>query len=300
MHVIEMDRVGKRFGATHALRGIDLRVEPGERVAVLGPNGAGKTTAIEIMLGLQDPSEGRVRLFGGRPDGREVRARVGAMLQASGVPENLTVREVVRLFRRLYPHALPSAELIARADLVDKADAQVRSMSGGQKQRLSFALALAGDPDLLFLDEPTSAMDVEARRTFWDQVRELSELGKTVLFTTHALDEVEEVATRVVVVHRGRILIEGSPAEIKGRVAAKTLRMRTDASLARLSALPGVRSATRVHDHVELVGADPEGWLATLFAERRSVVDLSVVDADLETAFVRLTRAGGTVGEVAA
>ncbi len=294
MHVVEMKQVGKRFGTFQALAGVDLHVDVGERVCILGPNGAGKTTTIELMLGMIVPSEGSVRLFGGEPTSREARSRVGAMLQSSGVPEALTVREVIRLYRHFYRNALPTAELIARSDLTARANAQVRTLSGGQKQRLSFALALAGDPDLLFLDEPTSAMDVEARRAFWRQIRQLSDDGKTMLFTTHNLEEAEDVATRIVVIHRGTVLAQGTPAQIKARVASKSARLRTDAPGKWLAGLPGVRSVDHSDGYVTLLGSEPESWLAEFFAEGHSVDDLTVTDADLETAFVSLTSDSGT------
>jgi ABC-2 type transport system ATP-binding protein len=292
MSVIETEGVTKRYGSVEAVRGLDLRVEAGEVVCVLGPNGAGKTTAIQMMLGLREPSEGRVRLFGLPPRSREARSRVGVMLQESGVPTTLTVGELVRLFGSYYPYTLPAGEILDRADLGEKRDTQVRRLSGGQKQRLYFALALAGDPDLIFLDEPTVGMDVEARRGFWEQVREFAELGKTILFSTHYLAEADAVAGRIVVIHEGRVIAEGAPRDIKRIVADKTVRMRTDATLAELRARAEVQRAEQANGHTVVYTDAPERLLESLFREGREVRELTVTDTELEAAFVSLTRTG--------
>lgn len=290
METICMQGVIKRYGSTEALKGVDLQVQQGEIVSVLGPNGAGKTTAIAIMLGLREATSGEVSLFGMPPDSRTARSRVGAMLQESGVPDTLTVRELLGLFRRYYPYGLPVEELLDRADLREKQNAQVRSLSGGQKQRLYFALAIAGDPDLVFLDEPTTAMDVETRRAFWEQVRGFAELGKTILFSTHHLEEADDVATRIVVIHEGRVIAQGTPREIKRLVADKTVRLKTDAPFDALRTANGVQHAERSNGHVVVYTHEPEALLASLFAQGCSVEDLTVTDTDLEAAFVSLTR----------
>jgi ABC-2 type transport system ATP-binding protein len=289
MNIIEMQRVTKRYGKTEALRGLDLSVSSGEIVCFLGPNGAGKTTAIHVMLGLRRPSSGEVRLFGRHPQSREARGRVGVMLQESGVPTNLTVEELVRLFRRYYPYTLPLDELLSRAHLDEKRREQVRKLSGGQKQRLYFALALAGDPDVIFLDEPTAAMDVETRRAFWEQVRGFADLGKTVLFSTHYLEEADAVASRIVVIHEGRVIAEGSPREIKRVVAEKTARFKTEVPVEVLRGYAGVKRAETVEGHAVVYTNEPEGLLARLFREGHRVEDLTVTDTELEAAFVSLT-----------
>jgi ABC-2 type transport system ATP-binding protein len=294
MDVIEIDGVGKRYGGTTALRDFDLRVAPGEVVGILGPNGAGKTTAIQVMLGLRTPSEGSVRLFGMPSASRGARSRVGAMLQESGVPDTLTVEELVRLFSSYYPFTLPLDEILRRADLLAKRSAQARTLSGGQRQRLHFALALTGDPDLLFLDEPTVGMDVEARRGFWEQVREFADLGKTILFSTHHLEEADAVARRIVVIHQGRVIAEGTPREIKRIVADKTVRLVTDAPLEEIRAHASVQRAERSNAHTVVFTDAPERLLQDLFRDGRSVRDLSVVDTDLEAAFVSLTGPGAS------
>ena len=300
MDVIVATNIRKRYGPVEAVAGIDLTVAAGEIVAVLGPNGAGKTTTIEILLGLRHPSTGQVRVFGQRPDAPQVRARVGAMLQDADAPESLTVAELVGLVGRYYPYALPVAEVLSRAGLERRGGARVGGLSGGQRQRLSFALAICGDPDLLFLDEPTVALDVEARRAFWEQVRGLAALGKTILFSTHYLAEADAFADRVVVIHQGRVLTGGPPAAIKALVAAKTVRLATDLPLAEVRGIDGV-------EHAELdpgrpggppVGLErlvvqssaPERLLSELLSRGAALEDLTVVDTDLEAAFVRLTQ----------
>jgi ABC-2 type transport system ATP-binding protein len=292
--VIEMRGVEKRYGDVVALAGVDLAVAPGEVVGFLGPNGAGKTTSIRVMLGLTRPTAGEARLFGGAPERREARGRVGVMLQESGVPTTLRVRELVTLFGRYYPYALPVDEVLARAGLEDKALALVSTLSGGQRQRLYFALAIVGDPDLLFLDEPTVALDVEGRRAFWQQVVGFAELGKTVLFTTHHLSEADAVARRLVVIDKGRIIAEGTPSEVKRRVADRTVRFRSDVPASALAGRPGVQRVDLEPGGLTAVyTSEPERLLRELFAQGTELRDLTVTDADLEAAFVALTRREG-------
>lgn len=289
MKAIELQQVSKNYGKVEALRQVNLSVEPGEVVAFLGPNGAGKTTAIGIMLGLKDPSSGQVHLFGQSPSSAIVRARVGVMLQESGVPENLRVEELVELFSRYYPYTLPLSEVLERADLLEKRKALVRQLSGGQRQRLYFALAIVGDPDLIFLDEPTVSMDVESRRAFWEQVKGFAQLGKTILFSTHYLEEADAFANRVVVMHRGQVLKDGTPSEIKSLVAAKTVRLLCDLSPQQAAGYAGVTRAEQHNGHLVVYSNHPERFLAQLFAENRPITDLTVKDTDLEAAFIRLT-----------
>jgi len=229
--VVEIQGARKRYGHVEALRGLDLVVGPGEVVAMLGPNGAGKTTAISLMLGLRRPSAGRVRLFGLDPGHRRARSRCGVMLQESGVPSMLTVRELVDLFRAYYPRPLPTERAITLAGLEDKAGARVGTLSGGQRQRLYFALAVCGDPEVLVLDEPTVGMDVEARHAFLDAIRRLADARRTIVLTTHYLEEADALARRVVVIDHGVVIADATPAEIKARIPSRRVNFRTTPGL---------------------------------------------------------------------
>jgi ABC-2 type transport system ATP-binding protein len=213
MTVLEMHDVHKHYRGAIALDGLDLAVERGEIVAVLGPNGAGKTTAFELFLGLVRPTSGSVSVLGRAPGG-PVRGRVGAMLQSAGLPEQVTVRELVRLVGRSYPRALATDDVLARTALTRRADRTVTTLSGGERQRLLLALALVGAPEVLLLDEPTAAMDVASRRTFWDQARASVADGVTILFATHDLTEAATVADRVLVVSAGRLVADTTADEL--------------------------------------------------------------------------------------
>ncbi len=289
MNVVEMQGVTKRYGTVEALRGIDLQVQPGEVVGFLGPNGAGKTTAISIMLGLRTATSGTIRLRGTSPFDPAAKACTGVMLQESGVPETLRVQEVVKLFQSYYPYTLPTNEIIERAGLTEKRHSIIAKLSGGQKQRLYFALALAGDPDLLFLDEPTVGMDVETRMRFWEQVRGFAAAGKTILFSTHYLEEADALANRIVVINKGQIIAQGTPREIKALTADTYVRMRTNIPVERLQTYPGVRRITTDNDYVTIATSEPEKLLRHMFREDWHVTDLQVQPADLETAFLNLT-----------
>ena len=292
---VELHNAVKTFGTVQALQGITLAVQPGETVALLGPNGAGKTTAISLMLGLRAPTSGSARLFGRDPRDPASRTRIGVMLQELGVPDTLKVREVTELFRRLYPRPMEVRSALHIAQLDDKANALVATLSGGQKQRLYFALAVVGNPDLLFLDEPTAALDVEARRAFWDQIGGMVSAGKTIVLTTHHLDEADALADRIVVINHGQIVADGTPSAIKAKVGAKRVRFSAaGVDLARLALLPGVQRAAHVADLIEVYTLQPEALLATLFAQDVAIQDLEVVGAGLEDAFLSLTAHGGS------
>ncbi len=291
--VVEMEGIVKDFGALRALSGLDFRVAAGEVVAFLGPNGAGKTTAISVMLGLRKPSRGTVRLLGSHPGDPRVRSKIGVMLQESGIPGELRVREVIDLFRSYYPRPLPTDEIIEKANLGEKQRALVKSLSGGQRQRLYFALAISGNPEVLFLDEPTVGLDVDSRRSFWTQVRGAVEAGKTVILTTHYLEEADALADRIVVIDQGTVIVEGTAASIKSRVARKRMHFDTDTPLR-----PGLlddlsTSQLEVSGRtVDLLSPEPEAVLRQVFGAGYEVSNLEVVGADLEEAFLEIT--GGT------
>lgn len=215
----QFTRVTKRYGDIEALRGLDLTIRPGELVALLGANGAGKTTAVRALLGLSEPTSGEVRVFGGNPRDAKSRTRIAAMLQTARVPETLRVREHIDLFSSYYPHPRPIAEVIEAAGLQGLERRKFGELSGGQQKRVLFAIALCGNPDLLVLDEPTVGLDVEARRALWKQIRAFVATGRSVLLTTHYLAEAEALASRVVVIHKGVAMAEGTPQEIKGDAA---------------------------------------------------------------------------------
>jgi ABC-2 type transport system ATP-binding protein len=216
---VQFTRVIKNYGPVEALRGLDLDIRPGELVALLGANGAGKTTAVRTLLGLSKPTSGEVRVFGLDPRDAANRVRTGAMLQVARVPETLKVREHIHLFSSYYPNPMPMAEVIEAAGLQGLEKRKFGELSGGQQKRVLFALALCGNPELLVLDEPTVGLDVEARRALWKQIRAFIARGRSVLLTTHYLAEAEALASRVVVIHKGTVVKEGSPSQIKGDAA---------------------------------------------------------------------------------
>jgi ABC-2 type transport system ATP-binding protein len=287
---IQLVRVAKLFGSVKALDDVSVSVQQGEVVAMLGPNGAGKTTAVSIMLGLRRPTHGTARLFGADPRHPAARLRLGAMLQDSGVPVMLTVREIVELFAALYHRPIAPSEAIEAAQLGDKRNARVATLSGGQRQRLYFAVAIVGDPDVLFLDEPTVGLDTEARRAFWEQIARLTARGKTILLTTHYLEEADALANRIIVINRGSIVAEGSPSAIKARVGGRDLRFTADGlSHEWLAALPGVQRVSRTGSTWNLLTAEPERALRDIFATGADISGLEVQGARLEEAVLALT-----------
>jgi ABC-2 type transport system ATP-binding protein len=279
----------KKYGSVEALKGVSLDIELGDVVAMLGPNGAGKTTSISLLLGLRKPTSGKAVLFGMDPTDVSARSRVGVMLQESGVPQMLKVSEIVDLFRSYYPNPLPRERAIAMAGLEEKANSLVKELSGGQRQRLYFALAVCGNPDVLFLDEPTVGMDVEGRRSFIERIAEFAHMGKTVVLTTHYLEEADQLARRVIVIDRGVVIADAPPAEIKSRVAGKRVRFVAPALDEKdLQGLPV--SAVTIKDHsVQLLTNQPEAVLRELFQRGVQIAELEVSGADLEDAFIALT-----------
>jgi len=288
--VAELRNLTKRYGRTTALDNLSLTLHPGEIVALLGPNGAGKSTAVRLLLGLTAPTSGAARVFGRDPRDPSTRTRIGAMLQVGNAPEMLKVREHIDLFRSYYPAPMPVAELVRIARLGGIMDKQLGTLSGGQKQRLLFALALAGDPGVIFLDEPTTGMDIETRRALWAEVRSLSARGKTVLLTTHYLEEADALATRVIVIDKGRILRQGTPSEIKQTGHARTIRCKTSLPLETLLTLPGVLTATtNIHTGLTTLKANAvEQLLRQLLLLDETLSDLEVLTPALEDAFLAL------------
>ncbi|HZN70813.1 MAG TPA: ABC transporter ATP-binding protein [Micromonosporaceae bacterium] len=289
---VELRDAVKTFGSVVAVDGVSLAIQPGEIVALLGPNGAGKTTTIDMLLGLSRPTSGSVTVFGMSPRRAVARGMVSAVLQNGGLLDDYTVAETVRLMTALFASGRTVAELLDRAGIADRAGRRVGALSGGERQRLRFAMALAPDPDLLILDEPTTGMDVEGRRDFWAAIRADAAAGRTVIFATHYLAEADEYADRVVFVRRGRIVADGTPAEIKslgtGRVVRATLPGR---SYGDLGSVPGARSIEQRGDTV-IVHADDSDAVARYLLIATDAHDVEITSRNIEDAFLALTSGG--------
>jgi ABC-2 type transport system ATP-binding protein len=290
---VHFSGVVHRYRSVVALDHVDLEVARGETLALLGPNGAGKSTAISLLLGLQRAQEGTVSVLGTDPRAAMVSGKVGAMLQVgagSGLPHGVKVGELVTMTSRLYRRPACVERTLARAGLTDLADRQTQRLSGGQAQRVRFALAIAGNPDLVFLDEPTVAMDVEGRRTFWAMMRGFAGEGRTVVFATHHLDEADAVADRIVVLRKGTVVANGAPSTIKATVATRRVRfVATGADQARLCELDGVHAASVRGSEVVLDSLDADATVRALVVSGLAFSDLEVTGADLEQAFLALT-----------
>jgi ABC-2 type transport system ATP-binding protein len=268
---------------------MDLAVGAGEILALLGPNGAGKTTAVKLLLGLLDPDGGAVRVFGKDPREPRGRERSGAMLQVARVPETLRVREHIDLFSSYYPRPLSIAETLEAAGVRELANRKFGELSGGEKQRALFALALCGNPDLLFLDEPTVGMDVEARRGMWKHIRALAARGKSVLLTTHYLEEAEALAGRIVVLHRGRVIENGTAAEIKSRVAGQVVRCRTRLAIDDLMRFAHVSDVQREGGVTQISTSSSDDVLRQLILADPEARGIELKSSGLEEAFLALT-----------
>ena len=288
--VASLESVNKNYGDVRALRAVNFQVRAGEVVALLGPNGAGKTTAVKLLLGLMPPNAGRVRVFGADPTNPENRIRTGAMLQVGRVPETLRVREHIDLFSAYYQKPMAAKEVLAAAGLEKLSNRIYGELSGGQKQRVLFALAICGDPDLLFLDEPTVGLDVEARRLLWDEIRHLISRGKTVLLTTHYLQEADALADRIAVINKGEIIAEGTPAEIKAMTSGKKIRCITSLSMSALRQIPGVKEVKEDREAVEIHAAEAERVVRELLTRDATLSGLEISTAGLEEAFLALTQ----------
>jgi len=277
-------------GPVRAVRGVDVAIARGETVALLGPNGAGKSTTIDMILGLAHPDAGEVTVLGGSPALAVKRGLIGAMLQTGALIRNLSVRELVAMTAALYPRPLGVDEVLELVGLEDVATRRTQKLSGGETQRARFAIALVGDPELLILDEPTVAMDVEARRAFWSVMRAQAAGGRTVLFATHYLEEADANADRAVLLARGRVVADGPTTEIKSRVGTRTIRATLPQTpTAELEALDGVSSAERHGDAVSLVCSDSDAAIRALLLAHPQARDIEITGAGLEDAFVHLT-----------
>ncbi|MBF4562565.1 ABC transporter ATP-binding protein [Microbacterium sp. VKM Ac-2870] len=294
--ILAVDAAGlqKSFGTVRAVENVDLRVHPGEIVAFLGPNGAGKTTTIDMLLGLSDPDGGAVRVFGESPRAAISHGLVSAVLQTGGLLKDITVRETLALTASLFADTRPVEEVMQRAGITEIADRRVGLCSGGQQQRLRFAMALLSDPGLLILDEPTTGMDVEGRRAFWNAIRTDAARGRTVLFATHYLDEADEYADRIVLMSRGRIVADGSTSEIKNLVSGRIVRATLPgADPARLAALPGVDDVEFAGDRVTIHTKDSDAVARHLLTET-AARDVEITAQNLESVFLALTSEGAS------
>jgi ABC-2 type transport system ATP-binding protein len=294
--IATLDGVTRRYGQLTAVDSLSLGIQPGQTVALLGPNGAGKSTTVELLLGLTNPDAGEVRLCGGPPADAVAAGRVGAMLQDAGLPQGAKVAELVDLVRRLYPEPLSLQDTLRLADLEDVANRRVERLSGGQRQRVRLALAVAGNPELLVLDEPTAALDVDARRTFWHRVRGYVSAGRTVLFATHRLEEADAVADRVVVIASGRLLADGTPDQVKAQAAGRsTVSVAADGpSRELLENLPAVETVRQDRGRLTLSTSDPDATVRALLQQAPHTQGLEVTRAGMEEAFLHLTQQGGT------
>jgi ABC-2 type transport system ATP-binding protein len=296
---IEIRGLTKSFtspsGVIRAVDGIDVAIERGETVALLGPNGAGKSTTLDMLLGLTQPDAGSVRLFGATPSEAIDTGAIGAMLQTGSLIRDVTVRELVTTMASLFPSALDTDEVLERVAIAHLAGRRTERLSGGETQRVRLAIALVSDPELLILDEPTVAMDVEGRRAFWAAMRDFAGRGKTVVFATHYLEEADDYADRAVLMAAGRVVADGPTTEIKARVGRRVIRATLPlVSVDELESLPGVALAELRGDGVVLRCSDSDLALRALLAEYPDARDIEVKGADLEDAFVELTRNGGS------
>jgi ABC-2 type transport system ATP-binding protein len=287
---IRLSGLTKAFGSLIAVDDVDLTISPGEVVALLGPNGAGKSTTIDLLLGLARPTAGTAELFGEDPRQAIVTGRVGAMLQGGALLPTTTVRESVALIHALHKHPLSVDEAMERAGVTDLARQKVASLSGGQLQRARFAVAVVSNPDLLVLDEPTAAMDVAARHSFWASMREFTDQGKTVVFATHYLDEADAFSDRIVIMNSGRVIADGTPSEVKSVVSGRTVSFTIDAAdSAHFDELPGVATADIRGSRVSLHTEDSDVTLRALLREYPAATDIEIVSRTMDDAFMALT-----------
>jgi ABC-2 type transport system ATP-binding protein len=284
----------KTYGNLTALDGVDLSLHGGEVLALLGANGAGKSTAIALLLGLRSPDTGTAELFGQSPGLVGVRRRIGVMLQSAGIPDNVKVAELLNLTRSYYPAPRSVADCVALASLEGLLDRRYGRLSGGQQRRVQFALAICGNPEVLFLDEPTTGLDIDARQRMWATIRELVAAGTGVLLTTHYLEEAEALAQRVVVLHRGRVAAAGAMQEVRAHVSQRRIRCLSALDAVHVAQWPGVRSAVRGHDgnpaRIEVIADAVEPVLRRMLTEDAALSDLDIQRAGLADAFLELTR----------
>ncbi|MGI9006580.1 MAG: ABC transporter ATP-binding protein [Streptosporangiaceae bacterium] len=290
---IDLRGVHKKFGEVHAVRGVTLGIEPGEIVALLGPNGAGKTSTIDMILGLSSPTTGDVAVYGMAPRQAISLGLISAVMQTGGLLRELTVAETIRYTASLFTRSEPAVDVLRRAGIADLADRLVGKCSGGEQQRLRFAMALVCDPELLVLDEPTTGMDVEGRREFWASIREDAENGRTVLFATHYLEEADAYAGRIILLRQGSVVADGTAAQIKALTAGRTVRATLpDADEAALAGLPGA-DGVEIRGDTVIIRASDSDAVARHLLTRTPSRDIEIIPRGIEDAFIALTSSEG-------
>jgi ABC-2 type transport system ATP-binding protein len=288
--VVSFENVSKYYGRLRAVDGLTLDLRAGETTALLGPNGAGKSTSLDMLLALRKPTSGKIQMFGSDPYHAVKSGRVGAMLQSGGLMPEVTVRELVTLVTGLHPRPEPVETTLKRAGIAEFADQRVDRLSGGQTQRVRFALAICGQSELIVLDEPTTAMDVETRRLFWSSMKQEVAGGRTLLFATHYLEEADQAADRILVINRGRLLADGTPAEIKARAGAKRISFRLDrVDEPFLLGLPGLVNLEIRHDVVQIQSSDSDATLYAILDAGYRPREIEVGSLGLEQAFLAIT-----------
>ncbi|WP_158548508.1 ABC transporter ATP-binding protein [Parvularcula marina] len=291
---IEAQGLVRTYGAKRALDGVDLTIPAaGGITAILGPNGAGKTTFVSCALGLVPLSKGRLRIFGGKPGTLANKRRIGAMLQDSDLPALLTAREHITLFSSYYPNPMGTEELLELCEITPFADKLYKKLSGGQKRRVQFALAVVGQPELIFLDEPTTGLDIDARRVLWKTIRRLTETGSSVILTTHYLEEADALADRIIVFNEGQVIADAPTDEIRNAVGGAVIQCVTGISEADILAMPAVLSVGQSGRFTDIMSSDAPATLRVLLAADPSLTDLTVKKPTLEDAFLDLTRPKG-------
>jgi ABC-2 type transport system ATP-binding protein len=292
---IRVSGLHKHYGEVRAVDGVSMAIAPGEVVAFLGPNGAGKSTTVDMILGLSRPDSGEVSVFGQTPAQAVQDGVIGAMLQSGALLDDATVGEMVAMVASLHANPLPVADALAKAGISDLAKRLSTKLSGGQKQRVRYAIALVSNPQLLVLDEPTAAMDVATRREFWTSMKEFTDAGRTVLFATHYLEEAEEYADRVIFIKAGKIVADGSVAEVQSLAAGRTLHAVVPGARATdIAELPGVADVEVRHDRVVVVSTRSDDTLRALLARYPQARDIEIAGVSLDEAFIALTSSSPT------
>lgn len=292
---MELKNISKQFENHQAVNDISFSVKKGEVVAILGANGAGKTTTIRMMLGLLKPTSGTVSLFQQNPQKKEVRSKIGCMLQDVSVMDGLKARELVELVSAYYPKPLSISHLFKLTGLNEKEwNKRTEKLSGGQKRRMNFALALAGDPDLLFFDEPTVGMDITSRERFWDTIQELKRKGKTIIFTTHYLQEADDIADRILMIHKGRLVGDGAPEELKEKLTKQRISFQTDGNMSveAFYQFPTVLDVQTYGERITLITSNSDHLLKNLFEEQVYMEHIEVKQGKLEEVFTQLMEDG--------